>query len=253
MSVEFPAVPAGSGKHAVAFVVLSANKLAESRAFYSGVLDWKLNPMSAELAIGTAPSGPSLTLRANIPEGTQTLVPFIGVPDVEAALARVVAAGGTVERAPWSLPMIGTLARFKDPSGTVYGLTAAAASQPRIPAPFGANPKPQAGSICSLEMYAADGEAAGRFFGGLFGWSALPTMPQYMAFDPGAGVGGVFQSHTPALQGVAYFYVQDVDATLARIDAAGGKRMGDAMSVPGLARFGYFADPSGTTMGLIGE
>lgn len=252
MSGEFPSVPAGSGKHAVAFVVLAANKLAESRAFYSDVFGWKLNPMSAELAIGMATSGPSMTLRANLPDATQTLVPFIGVPDVEAALARVVAAGGSVERAPWSLPMIGTLARFKDPSGTVYGLTAAAGAQPRILPPFGANEKPQAGSICSLEMYAADGEAAARFFGELFGWSAVPTMPHYMAFDPGAGVGGVFQSHTPVLQGVAYLYVADVDATLARIDAAGGKRIGDAMSVPGLARFGYFSDPSGTTMGLIG-
>ena len=65
-------------------------------------------------------------------------------------------------------------------------------------------------------------------------------------------MGGVFQSHTPALRGVAYLYSSNVSATLSAIDAAGGKRMGDPMAMPGMATFGYFTDPSGTTMGLIG-
>ena len=77
-------------------------------------------------------------------------------------------------------------------------------------------------------------------------------MPQYLAFDPGAGIGGVFQSHTPSLPAVAYIYVTDVAAKLAEIDAAGGKRMCEPMAMPGLGCFGYFTDPSGTSMGLIG-
>jgi predicted enzyme related to lactoylglutathione lyase len=62
----------------------------------------------------------------------------------------------------------------------------------------------------------------------------------------------VIQSHTPATRGVAYIYATDVAATLTAIDAAGGKRMGDAMAMPGMATFGYFTDPSGTVVGLIG-
>ena len=77
-------------------------------------------------------------------------------------------------------------------------------------------------------------------------------MPPYVAFDPGAGIGGVFQSHTPALPAVAYIYVDDAVATLTAIDAAGGSRLGDAMSMPGMGTFGYFKDPSGSSMGLIG-
>jgi len=73
-----------------------------------------------------------------------------------------------------------------------------------------------------------------------------------MAFDPGAGIGGVFQSHTPATPAVAYIYAADVGAKLTEIDAAGGKRMGEPMRIPGMGCFGYFKDPSGTAMGLIG-
>jgi predicted enzyme related to lactoylglutathione lyase len=43
-----------------------------------------------------------------------------------------------------------------------------------------------------------------------------------------------------------------VDATLDAIDAAGGKRSAPPMRAPGMACFGYFTDPSGTHMGLIG-
>src|SRR5439155_24484690 len=114
--------------------------------------------------------------------------------------------------------------------------------------PIGSNPKPPAGAICHIEMYAADGAAAARFFGGLFGWGTLPTMPQYTAFDPGAGVGGIFQSHTPTLPALAYLYTTDVGAKLAEIEAAGGKRMGDPIRMPGAGCFGYFTDPSGTSM-----
>src|SRR2546423_13211205 len=90
--------------------------------------------------------------------------------------------------------------------------------------PVGSNPTPPAGAICHLEKYAADGAAAARFFGELFGWGTLPTMPQYVAFDPGAGPGGGFQSHTPSMPAVAYIYTGGVQAKLAGIEAAGGKR-----------------------------
>ena len=254
MSVELPDVPAGSAKHPIPLIVISANKLAESTAFYTTVFGWKPFPMSEELTAMVASSGPGISLRANIPPGFPAIVPYIGVRDVAESLERVIAAGATVDRDPWVIPMVGTMARFKDPSGTIYGLTTAISpgEMPRILMPFGSNPKPPAGSICSLEMYAADGAGAAQFFGEQFGWGSMPTMQHYVAFDPGAGAGGVFQSHTPATSALAYIFVADVSATLAAIDAAGGKRMGDAMPMPGMGCFGYFTDPSGTAMGLIG-
>lgn len=252
--MDMSKLPAGSGKHPVALVVVSANNLAASSAFYAKVFGWQLESMSPELTGFVAAAGPTGALRANIPTGFPAMVPYLGVADVDAMLAKVVAAGGTIEKAPWSLPGVGKLARFADRSGTIYGLTNAVipGGPPAMPMPFGANPKPPAGAICSIEMYARDGAATARFFGELFGWGTMETMPQYVAFDPGAGPGGVFQSHTPATPALAYIYATDVAAKLAEIDAAGGKRMAEPMAMPGFACFGYFTDPSGTAMGLIG-
>jgi predicted enzyme related to lactoylglutathione lyase len=254
MGFELPRVPEGSGQHPIALVVISAKDLAASSAFYSQVFGWQIQPMSAELASFVGAAGPTGALRAKVPAGFPGMVPYIGVPDVDAMLQRLVAAGGTIERVAWSIPMVGKLARFKDPAGTIYGLTDAITpgGAPRIPIPMGSNPKPPAGAICSLEMYAAEEAATATFFGSLFGWGTLATMPQYMAFDPGAGVGGVFQSHTPAMPALAYIYATDVGAKLAEIEAAGGKRIGEPMRMPGAGCFGYFKDPSDTNIGLIG-
>lgn len=254
MSIELPQVPRGNGAHPFALIVISANNLAASSTFYSKLFGWQVQPMSPELAGVITPGGPTAALRANVPAGFPGMVPYIGVKDVDAMLSQVVAAGGAIERAPMTIPGVGKLARFKDPSGTFYGLTNAITpgGSPHVPMPFGSNPKPPAGAICSVEMYAADGTAAANFFSKLFGWGTLATMEQYMAFDPGAGIGGVFQSHTPGTPAVAYIYATDVDAKQAEIDAAGGKRICEPMRMPGLGCFGYFKDPSGTTMGLIG-
>ncbi|MEO5617492.1 MAG: VOC family protein [Candidatus Eisenbacteria bacterium] len=254
MGVEMPEVPAGGGKHPIPIVAIAANDLAASAAFYSKLFAWKIVPFSSELTTAVTPAGPSVSLLSNVPEGFQGTVPFIGVPDVSAALDRVAAAGGSIERAAWDVPPVGRFARFKDTSGTIYGFTDAVppGGLPRLRVPFGSNPKPPAGAICSLEMHASDGAAAARFFGGLFDWGTMEMMPEYMGFDPGAGVAGVFQSHTPAIPALAYLYVADVGAKLAEIDAAGGKRTADPMPLPGVATFGYFTDPSGTNMGLLG-
>jgi len=51
---------------------------------------------------------------------------------------------------------------------------------------------------------------------------------------------------------VGYIYALDVKAALSDIEGAGGKRIGEPMSAPGMGTFGYFVDPSGSTLGLIG-
>jgi predicted enzyme related to lactoylglutathione lyase len=255
MSTGQMGIPAGNGQHPIMMVVISSKDLTASTRFYTTVFGWQLHALSEELASGTTSGGPVVSIRAGVPEGFPAMVPFLAVPDVKQALDGVVAAGGSVERVPWTVPMAGTLARFKDPSGTIYGLigTPVATAVPPIPMPFGDNPRPPAGSVCSIEMYAADGAAAGAFFGDLFGWGTAPTMPQFLGFDPGAGICGVMQSHTPANPAMTYIFVDDVKAALGAIESAGGKKLGDPMSMPGMGTFGYFLDVSGTPMGLIGR
>lgn len=250
---EYPDVPTGSGKHPIPFVAISANELAASAAFYGRIFGWQTHAVTSEVTGAATPAGPNVSLRSNTPDDFPAVVPFIGVPDVRATLDRIAAAGGTVEREPWTVPMGGTLARFADPSGTIYGLTDGLAERlPVIPVPFGSKPTPPAGTICSIEMYSKDHTITARFFNDLFEWGTRETMPQYLGFDPGGGISGVFQSHTPSVPALAYVYVKDVAAALTEIESAGGRRMAEPMSAPGMGTFGYFTDPSGTDMGLIG-
>src|SRR5207244_9087149 len=90
-----PKVPRGSGEHPIALVVVSAKDLAAASEFYSQLFGWQVHPMSAELAGAGAPAGPTAALRSNVPPGSPRVVPSIAVPDVDAVLARGVAAGGT--------------------------------------------------------------------------------------------------------------------------------------------------------------
>lgn len=254
MGTSLPPVPQGNRHHPILLVSIAAHDLAASVAFYRALFGWDLPLSTSDMATVTLSSGPAVTLQGNTPTGSQGVVPYIAVPDVAASLDQLVRGGGTEERAPWLAPHIGTLARFTDPAGTVYGLIEplVAATPAHIPAPFGDAPRPPVHTICSLEIHAGDLDVAAEFFGARFGWGTLATMPQYLMFDPGAGIGGVFQAHTPANRGLAYIQVADVASTLDAIDAAGGKRLGAAMPVPGMATFGYFTDPSGTAMGLMG-
>lgn len=248
-----PDLPQGSAAHPILIVSIGTSNGATSSAFYTAVFGWQFATLSPALTVSQPNAGPTVALRSGTPAVAQGVVPLIQVANVPDTLAAIAAAGGSTEREPWSVPGIGTLARFRDPSGTIYGLTSGmpASAMPRVGMPVGSAPKPVVNTVCSLEMYAASGDAAATFFGALFGWASLRTMESYMAFDPGAGIGGVFQSHTPAHASVAYVWVTDAAATLDAIDAAGGARLGAPMAIPGFATFGYFTDPSGTMMGLM--
>src|SRR5262245_41280098 len=112
--MDMPTPPVGSGQHPVALVVISANDLVASTLFYGSVFGWNVMSMSAELKAVATTAGPSVALRANAPEGFPGIVPYISVRKVDGVLARVTESGATQERAPWNVPGLGTLARFRD-------------------------------------------------------------------------------------------------------------------------------------------
>jgi predicted enzyme related to lactoylglutathione lyase len=248
-----PQCPRGSGEHGIGWVELLANDNEASGRFYASVFGWRIQSFMPGYQVFDAPNGgPAGGLRGNAPEGSPGCTPYIHVTDVAAAQARIEAAGGKKLTEPERIAG-GWIGHFADPNGTIYGLSDLPVDLPHQPAPFAGAPRPGLHTICSLEMYGgADLEATGRFFAEVFGWATQAAMPRYMLFDPGVSLGGVFQAHTPGTRALAYLHVEDVAAKLGEIEAAGGKRLGDPMSMPGVATFGYFSDPSGTAVGLIG-
>lgn len=247
-----PTAPKGAGTHGIGWIEIRADDLEASGIFYQEVFGWDVENFASDYKVfKVAAGGPNGGLRGKAPAATPACTPYIFVSDVALAQSEIAAAGGKKLTEPENLGGA-WIGHFAAPNGVIYGLADTPVQQPHIPAPFGSGAKPGVNSLCSLEMYGGpDLPATGRFFGDLFGWASLDSMPGYRMFDAGVSVGGVFQGHTPSTTSIVYIYVADVAAKLQEIEGAGGKRMGEPMAMPGVT-FGYFSDPSGTPMGLIG-
>jgi uncharacterized protein len=252
MDSPMQALPQGSGEHPINYVEFVARDLARVETFFQAAFGWETSRWSEGYGIFGDSAGMRGGINATRPE--QPLRPFtyVRVQDVDAALARTTAAGGTtvVEKMVIDEASGGGIAFFTDPAGVITGLSDIEMPKLPSPNPFGAE-KPRDNSICSLELYGGDFALTRDFYGGLFGWACTETMPDFMAFAPGRGLSGVFQSHTPQTHAVAYVWADDIAATLGRIEAAGGRREGEPTSMPGLATFAYFWDTEGCLHGLI--
>lgn len=109
--------------------------------------------------------------------------------------------------------------------------------------------------IIHVELSTHDRDATGKFYSELFGWE-VQQMPEmnYATFSTGEGVGGGFNPISddyPA--GTITFYVQtdDVDTSLNKAEALGGKIIVPKSPIPGVAWFGMFRDPTGNLVAVM--
>ena len=99
-----------------------------------------------------------------------------------------------------------------------------------------------------LEFPARDMAATKKFFSEVFSWSFEDYGPEYMAFS-NAGIDGGFylsdlSSKTATGAALVVFYSRDLEATLVKIEEAGGLLVKPIFSFPGGRRF-HFIDPNG--------
>jgi len=111
------------------------------------------------------------------------------------------------------------------------------------------------------ELMTHDVEQAKAFFTETVGWSfdGMP-MPEgftyWVAKQDDKPVGGIMgmvpdvPAGTPS-HWICYLNVDDIDARLARVTAAGGQICRPAFDVPGVGRIAIVADPTGAVMGWI--
>ena len=119
------------------------------------------------------------------------------------------------------------------------------------------------GTFIWNEVATRDIKAAAAFYTQLFGWGSEETpmpgdMPgNYVLFKLGdVDIAGGYQMAGEMFEGVppnwaAYVSVDDVDATIAAAEAAGGKTLWPAMDIPGIGRMGGFSDPSGAALAVM--
>jgi predicted enzyme related to lactoylglutathione lyase len=105
-----------------------------------------------------------------------------------------------------------------------------------------------------FQISAKDVERLRSFYGDVFGWK-METAPDGRTRMVGAEKGGIPGGLSPSMDGNPsiniYVGVEDLPASLARIEQAGGKTAMQPMELPaGMGSIAGFVDPEGNWVGL---
>ncbi|HZD38406.1 MAG TPA: VOC family protein [Actinomycetes bacterium] len=115
--------------------------------------------------------------------------------------------------------------------------------------------------VLHFEVIGRDARKLQNYYSEMFGWEIDANNPMNYGIVPregntapdGAGIGGGIGSGPEGYAGHVTFYVEvpDVEASLAKAERLGGKRlMGPDAVMPGL-EIGQFADPEGHVIGVM--
>ena len=105
-----------------------------------------------------------------------------------------------------------------------------------------------------FELTGTDTAALRTFYADLFGWDIAPVdgMDYGIVAAGDGGIGGGITGADGAGT-VVYLQVDDIQATLDRIERAGGKTTVPVTVIPDMVTFAQFADPEGNVVGLTGS
>jgi uncharacterized protein len=117
----------------VVFVDIAATSLPSQAAFYHEVFDWTIKPDGTFSVPVASPLPGNLRVEAASQGPVTERVLYIGVTDINATLAKIVAHGGSIVFPRQVVPGVVILALFKDPAGNRSGLVEMDGAKPRIP------------------------------------------------------------------------------------------------------------------------
>ena len=225
-------------------------------AYYGGLFGWEYRDsdgyLTAELrgrdVAAVAPLAPGVD-----PPPDPAWLTQISVADADAIAAKSPAAGGHVVAGPLEFE-IGRLVVIEDPGGAVFN-----AWEPRTR--HGAQLVNEPGAWAMSRLDTPDPERAAAFYGELFGWTTEAFGPATMFRLPGY-VGGEPQQpvsrevvavmlgvEAPKARWVVDFWVEDLDAAVARSEHGGGTTVAPPFEAPP-GRSAVIADPAGVTFSI---
>ena len=243
--------PAG----APCWIELFSSDPAASEQFYGSLFDWKVQDPGPdyggyrnflkddELVAGFMANDGS----TGQPDGWNL---YLTTDDIEAVAASAATKGAQVVVPPMQVHALGTMAVMSDPSGATVG-----AWQPNEMPGFGVVAEP--GAPAWFELHTTDYDAAVPFYRDVFGWEthSMSDSPEFRYTTLGEGdaqAAGIMDAATMGATTsfwTIYFNVEAADATLAKIEALGGKVVDPAQDTP-YGRLATAADPTGATFRL---
>lgn len=242
------------------FELMSAD-LDGARGFYADLFDWQVTDAGMpDFTYLLAKSGDEMVaglMGLTEPDMPSFWMIYLAVDDVDAKSAQIAADGGQVHKEPADIPGTGRFAIVTDPQGAAFGLL-----QPQpmeTPPESGAFDQKKAGHAHWIELRTSDPAAAMAFYTRHFGWTPdrsmqMGEMGSYDLFARGGAQIGAMMSLAgpPRPAWMPYFGVNDVAATVARLEAGGGKVLHGPAEVPGPALIVQASDPQGVAFAFVG-
>jgi predicted enzyme related to lactoylglutathione lyase len=208
---EAPAAPWHQGD--VGYVSLNVPDVERAATFYSAVLGWTYEARGAE---ARHVNGQSMHIGLFRVAGPPDLFCAYAVGDVDAAVERVRAAGGTAG-APTEEPW-GRSAECVDNQGKTFAVFAPKPDDPGERPPVNGA---REGDLCYLTYAVADSALAREFYGSVLGWRFAEGHAndgwQIEDVAPMGGIGGGQAPRTAPM-----WLVDDIQAAVGRVRAAGG-------------------------------
>ncbi len=107
------------------------------------------------------------------------------------------------------------------------------------------------GKLDYIELPGGDLPASKAFYGAAFGWTFTDYGPEYAAFDE--GMDGGFDAQADSVRTpLPILFARDLEAMLAKVEAAGGVIVKPIFAFPGGRRF-HFRDPAGNELAVWSE
>jgi hypothetical protein len=179
---------------------------------------------------------------------------YIGVDDVDSAVARIEASGGKVHMPAMDLEGVGRIALVADPQGVPFYVMRGASDE----ASTSFAPR-KAGHCNWNELSTPDQDGALAFYTSRFGWEKGEVMPMgemggYQFINHGGGmIGAIMRSPPGRPPGWNFaFGVPSIDVAAERIPAAGGTIHHGPIEVPGGDWVIMATDPPGAAFMVVG-
>jgi predicted enzyme related to lactoylglutathione lyase len=177
---------------------------------------------------------------------------YIAVDSADQAATKAKQLGGTVIAPPFDVMDLGRMAVIQDPTGAHFCVWQAAKN-------IGIGIAHVAGTLCWADLSTPDAKRASDFYSGLFGWQIMADEKDksgYLHIKNGEHfIGGIPPSahRQPGVppHWLAYFWVDDVDASAAKAKQLGANLYLDPMTIENVGRLAVIADPQGAVFAIF--
>lgn len=236
---------------------LAANDPAQLKRFYGTVFGWQFQAVTTNEEQYTLIRNNKKDIaglfkarpRKNVQVGALWIA-MLSSSNLNDTVSKIQKSGGTLHTPPTALPDRGSYAIAKDPEGALFGLLKSDSGDP-------ADASAATGDFIWLDLFAKDTQQAANFYKQLANYTVTSDDSQganrrFLSSADKYRAGIVPRPPEANRSGwLPYVRVNDVNATLKKVEAAGGV----VMVAPDKSLFdgnlAIFADPSGGILGII--